>query len=185
MDEMMIPVVDLSEAYKLREELANHPLYKRRGEVEQAFLDELTHLTRKYGLEIKADTRSEYGETYPEHSLETPYHGTEGRYLVGSFGIEFSAAQKENLLPCDAKERTQFDAAKRQRKDEDKIISDLSRRISDANYKAKRLGMENMFNARLAQLDKKPVTSFHCSCGEKFKSEAKLKAHATETGHRA
>ena len=50
---------ELEEVERLRKEASDHPLVIRRREIEQRFLDDLTRLTRRYGLEIKADTRCE------------------------------------------------------------------------------------------------------------------------------
>lgn len=181
----MIPVVDLSEADRLRQELVEHPLYQRRAEVQQAFLDDLTRLTRKYGLEVHADTRTEYGETYPDCELKTPYAGTEARYIISDYrGVDFESMKAKDALPCSDEERDAFKAAKAARREEDEIIGKLGRKISDAHWKAMEAGMDNMFERRMAEhADFKPVPA--CVCGTTFKSNKALQAHRAKTGHGA
>lgn len=179
---LVIDGSELQEQDKLREEASNHPLVKRRREIEQQFLDELTRLTRKYGLEIKASTRTEYGETYPDHALEVPYEGTEGRYVDGQFGVEFTSAEKANILPCSADERGRFDQAKKDRRAEDSVISGYNRRLQDMHWKMMEQAHHD-YGERLMKEHAAKPKEFHCNCGDKFKTEAALKKHAEKTGH--
>lgn len=172
---------------KLRQELADHPLYKRRSEVERQFLDELTALTRKYGLELHADTRSEYGESYPDLSLKAPYAGTEARYVFSDYrGIAFEKG--ETLLECGPECVKAFKTAKAQRAEEDKVISELERKLSNAHWKMMDAGMQEGMRRQMAEYaekvsERKP--EFVCPCGAKFKTDAKLVAHKDKTGHGA
>lgn len=167
---------------KVREEATEHPLVKRRRQIEQAFLDELTRLTRKYGLELKADTRMSYGETYPEHKFVVPYEGTEGRYVEGHFGVGFEAVGSKEALSCTDDERKQFERAKADREAEDQIISQYERKLSSMHWdmmeQAQRLEMDRF----IAEQADKPKT-FSCNCGEQFKSKASLEKHVKTTGH--
>lgn len=172
---------------KLREELDSHPLYKRRREVERQFLDELTALTRKYGLELNADTRTEYGESYPDLSLKTPYAGTEARYVFSDYcGIAFSKGDK--LLECGPGCVKAFKAAKAARAEEDKVIGELQRKLNAAHWKMMEAGMQEGMRRQMdeyAKVATKRKPEFVCACGEKFKSDPKLLAHKEKTGHGA
>ena len=164
----------------MREEADTHPLVLRRREIEQQFLDELTALTRKYGLEIKADTRTEYGETYPEHSLEVPYEGTEGRYVFGNFGVEFSAGS--DPLPCTKAARTTFERAKKARQEEDAVIHEYNRRLSAMHWDMMDKARQQHIAEWAAENRRRPAR-FDCNCGTSFRSKKKLAAHVAETGH--
>lgn len=170
---------------KLREELANHPLYKRRQEIERQFLDELTALTRKYGLELHADTRSEYGESYPDLKLQRLYAGTEARYVFSDYsGIAFSKG--DALMECGPECVKAFKAAKAARAEEDKVIGELNRKLSNAHWKMMDAGMKEGMRMQMEEYAKRVVErkpEYICACGEKFKTDAKLVAHREETGH--
>jgi hypothetical protein len=183
---MMIPTVDLTDYSKLYEQRRKHPLFKRRAEINQSFLDDLTRLTRKYGLELHITTRNEYGESYPDCELKAPYQkGTNARYVFSEYnGIDFENVNAKEALPCSTEERKQYEAAVAERNAEDDLLWTLNREINDAYCKAMEKGRTEMFARHMEEMKtRKPPTSFLCSCGAKFKTDAKRNKHREDTGH--
>ena len=185
---MLIRSIDLTGAEDVADELRKHPLFKRRADAHQAFLDDLTRLTRKYGIEINITTRNEYGETYPEAELKRPYRkGTEARYVISDYnGIDFDSVKAKDCLPCPPEERAAFTAALAAREEEDTILGEIESRLRRANWEAWETSHKNHMEAMVKEYaSRQPTkpTSFPCSCGEKFKTEARLKKHSDDTGH--